>query len=240
MQLVEEPLAAEPIATDGRGLAVAVAQNRSVIRIPAFATSDEVALLRVEGERAAAEQRENKLTSSATRQRVEVFGRTLSSGGTLSSLSPTVQALANILVRRAIQLVQTQLTALADSEGLADCGPDTPLDYSEGEPAINIYWPGGSFKAHRDMRALTLLLQLSNHGDDYEGGGTAFFPADTEPSDALRCKVAPTAVLRPAAGTALLWSGTLVHAGAQVTVGRRLVFVASFTPIFDERSRRVP
>ena len=37
-------------------------------------------------------------------------------------------------------------------------------------------------------------------------------------------------VLVPPAGTALLWGGTLVHAGAEVTEGRRLVFVASFTP----------
>ena len=81
------------------------------------------------------------------------------------------------------------------------------------------------------MQSLTLLLALSTAGADFEGGGTAFFPPDTELAAARRGKATPISTLRPPAGTALLWSGTLVHAGAEVTVGRRLVFVASFTPV---------
>ena len=99
------------------------------------------------------------------------------------------------------------------------------------QPAINIYTgPGGHFMPHQDMQALTLLVALSTAGEDYEGGGTAFFAPDAELPLARRGKIEPIALLKPEACTALLWSGTLVHAGAEVLAGRRLVFVASFTP----------
>ena len=133
-------------------------------------------------------------------------------------------------MRRAIALVHNELPELAEATGLAQCAADTELDYSEGEPAINVYRLGGDFKPHRDMRALTLLLPLSTPGADYDGGGTAFYARGVEPADAIRGKAAPIDVLRPNAGTAMLWGGTLTHAGAPCTAGERIVFVASFTP----------
>lgn len=218
-------------------LATSVSQNRSVVRVPDFATDEEVTLLRTEGEGAAAAQGQNLLSSSSTRFRIEIFGRSLSSGVALVSLSLAVQTLADTLVRRAIVLVQTKLPALAEAFGLSACTAKTELDFSEGEPAINVYrGPGGDFKPHQDARALTLLMPLSTHGVDYEGGGTAFYAPGVRPADAIRGAATPTTVLRPRAGTALLWGGTLTHAGAEVVAGRRLVFVASFSPI-DAGSR---
>ena len=207
-----------------------ITQNRAVISVPDFATAAEVCSLRGEGERAAAAQMQNPLSSSATRLRLDIFGRELSDGSVVEPLRGA-QALAEMLVHRAISLVQTELPLLADALRLTGCTADTELDYSDGEPAINVYYgPGGDFKPHRDARALTLLLPLCTASIDYEGGGTAFYAPDAEPGPAIRGKLTPVIVLRPPSGTALLWGGTLLHAGAEVTAGQRLIFVASFTP----------
>lgn len=42
------------------------------------------------------------------------------------------------------------------------------LEWSEGEPAINIYQGGGYFGAHKDHLALTVLMPLTS-GEDFEG-----------------------------------------------------------------------
>ena len=56
--------------------------------------------------------------------------------------------------------------------------------------------------------------------------GTGFWAQDS-----LGHRVeAPATVLRPAAGTALLFGGHVTHAGMPVTAGERAVFVASFSP----------
>ena len=83
--------------------------------------------------------------------------------------------------------------------------------------------PGG-FLAHKDHQSLTLLLALSDP-HDFAGGGTGFWAQDS-----LGHRVeAPATVLRPPAGTALLFGGHVTHAGMPVTVGERAVFVASFS-----------
>ena len=80
------------------------------------------------------------------------------------------------------------------------------------------------------MQALTLLLTLTTRGDEFEGGGTSFWHPDVDWAAARKGTTPPAALLAPEKGTALLWGGTFVHAGAEVTSGRRVVFVASFTP----------
>ena len=57
-----------------------------------------------------------------------------------------------------------------------------------------------------------------------------------EPSDVIRGRASPAVILRPPEGSALFWTGDLVHAGAAVTTGQRLVFVASFTPLTESES----
>ena len=225
--------------------------DRSVVRVPNFASADECAALCAAAERGEAEQLQNVLSSDGSRLRFEINGRRRQrrheqqqqwrlpgrtgpysvAPSVIPALDACTQSLADQLVRRAIALVQTDLPQLATALGLDACGASTQFIYSEGEPAINVYHPGGVFKPHKDMQSLTLLLTLSNSGADFSGGGTAFFAPDVELPTARRGAVAPAALLTPDAGTALLWSGTLLHAGAEVTAGRRVVFVASFTPI---------
>ena len=100
---------------------------------------------------------------------------------------------------------------------------------------------------------MSAVAEVGDRGDasGLSAGGSAEGPGDALPeplgvvasdlsarrrntgdaaADDIVGEVAPVAVLRPPAGTALLWGGTLLHAGAEVTEGRRLVFVASFTP----------
>ena len=118
------------------------------------------------------------------------------------------------------------------------------LKFSSREPAINIYTPGGEFLAHKDAQALTVLLPLSRptmtDKDDtvaetcenedssdpgFQGGGTAFW---SQNSRGHRVE-APSLVLKPPAGTALLFGGCVTHAGVAVEEGTRVVFVASFS-----------
>lgn len=233
----EEPLAATGLPPStvmprtADAVAAAVVANESVVVVDAFATPVEVEMLLKEGDRAERESLHNPLTSDSTRLRIEVYGREFPNQRSVPMLAAPVRALTETLVRRAIAFVQAELPALAHSVGLASCRAETKLRYSEGEPGINIYTgPGGSFQPHMDMQALTLLVPLSSAGLDYEGGGTAFYAPDAQLGDARRGKISPIALLRPEAGHAMLWNGTLLHAGAEVTSGRRLVFVASFTP----------
>jgi hypothetical protein len=44
------------------------------------------------------------------------------------------------------------------------------LEWSEGEPAINVYTADGRFGAHKDHMALTVLIPLSSPAD-FTGGG---------------------------------------------------------------------
>ena len=98
------------------------------------------------------------------------------------------------------------------------------LAFAPLEPAVNVYWAGGAFKRHEDKQALTVLVPLS---DGYEGGGTGFWTRERAATGASH---APTFVLRPPPGTALVWGGQVEHAGLPVISGERWVFVASFSP----------
>ena len=104
------------------------------------------------------------------------------------------------------------------------------LEWSEGEPAINVYTASGSFGCHKDHLALTVLLPLTS-ADDFTGGGTGFWAGgrsvDEDPFEA------PAAVLKPALGTALVFGGDVTHAGMPVEAGVRAVLVASFSTRTD-------
>ena len=47
-------------------------------------------------------------------------------------------------------------------------------------------------------------------------------------------------MLRPPAGTALLFGGDVTHAGLPVTAGERAVFVASFSSVREEQVAPTP
>ena len=101
------------------------------------------------------------------------------------------------------------------------------LEWSEGEPAINVYGAGGQFGCHKDHLALTVLMPLTAPGTDFAGGGTGFWAGNRETSEDPQSN--PTAVLTPALGTALVFGGDVTHAGMPVQAGLRAVFVASFS-----------
>eukprot|EP00966_Prymnesium_polylepis_P214135 4959376-Prymnesium_polylepis.1 len=73
---------------------------------------------------------------------------------------------------------------------------------------------------------LTLLVPLSTPGVDFEGGGTGFWSSSAAPASGG--PPPPNLVLRPPAGTAMLWRGNVMHAGMPVVTGKRYAFVVSF------------
>lgn len=87
--------------------------------------------------------------------------------------------------------------------------------------------------------AVTILVPLSDT-DSFSGGGTAFWSdADRGPRVGAQSQVfggaaEPSFVLRPPAGTAIIFGGRVAHAGMPVVSGTRCVFVASFSPLEAE------
>ena len=116
-----------------------------------------------------------------------------------------------------------------EMRAMHECGG---LEFSPREPAINVYGRGGEFAPHQDHQALTVLVPLSPPSA-FEGGGTGFWPRGADERAARRAP--PALVLRPPAGTALLFAGSVTHAGLPVRTGERAVLVASFS----QRARRV-
>lgn len=112
------------------------------------------------------------------------------------------------------------------------------LIFSSREPAVNVYTTGGEFLPHTDGQTLTLLIPLSTPVVDFEGGGTAFWSSSSPPpliiedgqSAGQQQHDEPYLVLTPPAGTALLFGGSVRHAGRPVLAGTRVVLVASFSP----------
>ena len=105
------------------------------------------------------------------------------------------------------------------------------LEWSEGEPAINVYTEGGGFGYHKDHMALSVLVPLSAP-DDFGGGGTGFWSQAACPPDlpdGAPPDAPPDAVIRPPLGTAIVFGGDVTHAGLPVDAGLRSVFVASLS-----------
>lgn len=123
---------------------------------------------------------------------------------------------------------------LADScESLRDLYAAGELEWSEGEPAINVYTTQGGFGTHKDHMALTVLIPLTT---GFEGGGTGFWSAQDGMSagDGEELPTGPPSkVIRPPLGTALVFGGDLAHAGMPVESGMRSVFVCSFSTRTD-------
>lgn len=115
------------------------------------------------------------------------------------------------------------------------------LAWSEGEPAINVYTPGGRFTPHEDEQSLTLLLNLSEQ-DAYTGGGTAFWSLADGGGPGkgrdLPESTPPSQLLAPAVGTAIVFGGQVTHAAQPVLTGERIVFVASFSPLVGRQRSR--
>lgn len=113
------------------------------------------------------------------------------------------------------------------SDGLRDLYMRGELEWSEGEPAINIYQAGGGFGSHKDHLALTVLIPLTG-SDCFGGGGTGFWAGNRKVDENQR-DTSPTKILKPQPGSALIFGGDVTHAGMPVSEGIRSVFVCSFS-----------
>ena len=155
-----------------------------------------------------------------------------------TALSMQGQGLCDSLIVRALGVVETEFpllhAALFREHGhTVTCINNPCFTFAVGEPGINIYTAGGQFEPHEDKQSLTILVTLSSI-DAYDGGGTMFWPngdsmggsesvqPNTEDTD-------PAFIVRPPAGTALLFGGRVTHAGQTVLSGERGVFVCSLS-----------
>eukprot|EP00977_Amphora_coffeiformis_P003775 scaffold756_cov158-Amphora_coffeaeformis.AAC.12 len=125
------------------------------------------------------------------------------------------------------------LTELMSKSGSSAKESDDALQFSAREPAINVYSsPGGEFLPHKDDEALTVLVPLSSPKTDFEGGGTAFW----SPQSSVGCQSPASVVVKPMAGSTLLFGGIVTHAGIAITKGIRVVLVCSFSPKRTDRT----
>ena len=166
---------------------------------------------------------------------------------TLTELPAEADALCDGILRRALLAVDEALAPVSvarfGTARVADLLDAGELEFAEREPAVNVYGEGGAFRPHQDRQGLTVLIPLS---PDHGGGGTGFWPreevegaheedepdADWEAAEVARRSAAPpSTVLRPERGSALLFSGDVLHAGLPVVRGARVVLVASFSGV---------
>ena len=147
-------------------------------------------------------------------------------------------SLCSAILRRVLRLVDDEFEPLASSlfgdapDGLCGLHASGQLSFASGgyEPAINVYYENGGFLPHEDNCALTVLIPLTSSEDGaFEGGGTGFWAPEERRVPDEDGDVGPSLVLAPPAGTALLFSGHVTHAGMPVVSGVRHCLVASFS-----------
>jgi len=109
-------------------------------------------------------------------------------------------------------------------ETLGELYQDNQLEWSEGEPAINVYKKSGYFGAHKDHLALTILIPLTT---SFEGGGTGFWAGNRNVDENV--STPPDLILKSPTGSALVFGGDVTHAGMPVLQGLRSVLVCSFS-----------
>lgn len=96
--------------------------------------------------------------------------------------------------------------------------------FALGEPAVNRYMEGGAFHPHTDKQSVTINVLLSDLGA-FSGGGTMFWPQDAAASN----EAGDAVLVQPPQGTAVIFNGTVTHAGRAVMSGIRHLYVGSFT-----------
>jgi hypothetical protein len=215
----------------GRDWEDAMATGRAVSIVHDFATEQEVALLRrwaattVQAKESMLVPGEDGSPPQLPRHRLTVEHH----------LDEAPQALSRQLVLRALSIVQQRWPMAGRAMLQCNADDDLPelfekpgLEFSKGEPAVNVYSAGGEFTPHRDHECLTLLLSLSSP-EEFTGGGTAFWPPCHSIDDA-KLGAPPSLVVKAPIGAVLLWSGVVTHAGRAVDSGKRVVWVASFSP----------
>ena len=214
-----------------------ISLGTSILRIDALAADAECALLLKEAEAAVEIRSRVRACAGAFSHRQPRFRMPVVNF--LVSKSPGL-TLCDAILRRALVriseavpgLVAQQLGEAAESSFHNIIG-NRALQFSEGEPAVNVYYAGGEFSPHEDKQRLTVLLALSDAASGtFSGGGTAFWSKQESGSIDTHAQSAPPSVtVHAPAGSALIFCGEVTHGALPVISGQRAVFVASFGPV---------
>ena len=134
----------------------------------------------------------------------------------------------NELLRRVLDLIDAQMPSIAQL--FHEVEMQSLRAMHESLRAMRCR-ASGRCNAHVDRQTLTVLIPLSTP-ESYEGGGTGFWSREARASGRWsdrKSDVPPSVVLRPERGTAILYGGTVPHAGMPVLHGCRAIFLASFS-----------
>jgi len=238
----------------GLTLGQSIEQGETVIVVPGIATAAECSMLAIAAKRAAdGNQRISGVPSSggdlgthAAAGRIPSVAAAEScaraGAACVAPLPIEADCMADSILNRVLKLIDQEMPTLVTTlfgpaaESLVCLREMGALVFHAREPAFNVYDAGGEFLPHMDHEALTVLIPLNSPdepldvaGGSFTGGGTGFW--QMEHANGARSMHAATVVLRPTAGTALIFGGHATHAGMPVVTGTRVCFVASFTAL---------
>jgi hypothetical protein len=208
--------------SDARSLVQNFERGASVLQLDGVASDAECLALVEAAKKRAAAGTVRIPSMAAARRKVRQIGGTEED---LSPLPDAADATAEAIFQRVLTRIEDELpslvTTLFSTDETSKCNLTArhatgTLLFNNMEPAVNVYTNKGlnGLPPHKDRMALTVLLSLSPP-TSFAGGGTGFW------RDKANC--GPTAVLRPAPGTVLLWGGEVMHAGMPMESGTRCV-----------------
>jgi predicted 2-oxoglutarate/Fe(II)-dependent dioxygenase YbiX len=212
--MIGATLSPDPAPPNTEAVLTALSQEDACFVIPGVASQQECASLIKECMAAAAEQRSTRLAAGLP---LTGLTRLYFPPHNPDAQPRAAASLCDVLAERLFQ---------AAPGGLHDLYSQASLEFSCREPAVNVYETDGEFRPHKDQQALTVLINISSPESDFWGGGTGFWSQDAR---GPRVE-APQLVLRPPAGSALLFGGHVLHTGVAVERGVRVCLVASFSP----------
>ena len=234
------PSPSEPMAA-----ATALVESDCVLILPDAASEIECGKLITAGLAAAAIDRQlraaggldssglSRIPTIAAKRRAALVGTPCA-----APIVPEADALCEALLLRVMERLDAELPMIRHalfgdaSACLRELYRDDALEFSSREPGVNIYREGSEFLPHKDHQALTVLLPLSSP-EAFKGGGTGFWHQDARGHRVEQ----PSVVLRPPAGSALVFGGHVTHAGMPVEAGVRVAYVASFSARGGRRLR---
>ena len=146
----------------------------------------------------------------------------------LEDMNPKANKLSSqILLERVLPKLENKFPELLKSLKI-DGYRQGKFEWASDEPTVNRYTQGGQFEPHEDAYSLSVIILLT---DDFEGGGTSFWPT-TKEETAMGKDMWKTyekgILVKPEIGTALLFNGDITHSGNRVTSGVRHLYVGSF------------
>ncbi|CAE8732341.1 unnamed protein product [Polarella glacialis] len=191
----------------------------SVLLLPDFLTKDECSILIEAGDRSA---------HSGTRASTEFATQEGMSRLPVRFLDLEAQLLTTSIEKRLKRILEEQFPELCENIFGRRHIKDMNFSFWPGEPAVNRYMVGGGLNPHTDKRTFTINVPLSELGA-FSGGGTVFWPqGQLGPLEHSNIDKQGGVLVRPCQGTAVLFNGSVTHAGRIVTSGIRHLFSASF------------